>query len=327
MLFRFAYYFIIFATEKYSMKIVFLDAATLGETSLAPIEELGELVKYPTSSPEEALKRVSEAEVLIINKVKVTDSLMEAAPKLKLICEAATGVNNIDLEAAERRGIPVKNVVSYSTDSVVQVTFTHILNLLCRPEAFDAEIKDGRYSASGLFTDVSDPFEELAGSTIGIIGMGAIGSRVALVARAFGMKVIYYSTSGTSHCTDYPSVSLDELLRTSDIVSIHSPLNSRTAGLIGKAELEMMKPSAILVNVARGGIVDEKALSDAVGNGIIAGAAVDVFTTEPLPSDHPFLHCSRPERLKLSPHIAWASKNALDRLVKGIAENIKCVSN
>jgi len=305
------------------MKIVFLDAATLGGTSLEPIAVLGELVTYPTSTPEEALQRVADAEVLIINKVRVTDELMSAAPHLKLICESATGVNNIDIEAAGRRGIPVRNVAGYSTDSVVQLAFTQILALVSDPERFDKEVKDGSYSRSGLFTDVSKPFTELAGKTMGIIGMGNIGSRVASVAAAFGMKVVYYSTSGTSHCTDYPSISLEELLSTADVVSIHCPLNGRTAGLIGRQQLAMMKPSAILVNMARGGIVDEAALSEAVGNGSIAGAAFDVFTTEPLPEDNPLLHCSRPERLRLTPHVAWASSEALDRLVAGIAANIK----
>ena len=305
------------------MKIVFLDAATLGTTSLEPINELGELITYPVSSYDEALERVSEAEVLIINKVNVTAEMMDRAPRLKLICESATGVNNIDLKAAEQRGIPVRNVAGYSTDAVVQVTFTQILSMMGDMERFDREVKDGSYSRSGLFTDVSSPFSELAGKTIGIIGMGNIGSKVASVAKAFGMEVIYYSTSGTAHCTDYPCVSLPELLGMADIVSIHAPLNERTKGLISIDELKMMKPTSLIINVARGGIVIEKDLAEAVGNGTIAGAAVDVFTQEPLPLDHPFLHCSRPERLRLTPHIAWASSEALDRLVAGVADNIR----
>ena len=305
------------------MKIVFLDADTLGNTSLDPIKALGELVCYPDSSQEEALDRVSDAEILIVNKVKVTSALMDAATNLRLICEAATGVNNIDLEAAGERGIPVRNVAGYSTDSVAQLTFCQILSLICGADRFDREVKDGSYSRSGMFTDVSQPFSELSGKTLGIIGMGTIGSRVAGIARAFGMEVIYYSTSGTSHCTEYPSVTLDELLTTSDVVSLHCPLNERTRGLIGMRELGMMKPTAIIANAARGGIIDEQALSDAVGSGIIAGAAVDVFTSEPVPESHPLLHCSRPDRLRLTPHVAWASSEALDRLVKGIADNIK----
>ena len=304
------------------MRIVFLDASTLGAASLEPISALGELVCYPYSSPQEALERVKEAEILIINKVKVTAELMDAAPNLRLICEAATGVNNIDLEAAAQRGIPVKNVAGYSTDSVVQLTFALILNLLCRTAEYDAYVKSGEYSASPIFTEVSRPFMELAGKTMGIVGMGTIGQRVAKAAEAFGMKVIYFSTSGTSHCKDYPSVSIEELMTSSDIVSIHAPLNARTNGLIKARELSMMRPEAIVINIGRGGIVDEKALADAISEGRIAGAGLDVFTREPLPADNPLLHTAHPEKLSFTPHIGWASREALDRLVQGIASNI-----
>ena len=305
------------------MKIVFLDSATLGDTSLAPIASLGELVTYPTSTPEEALERVAEAEVLIINKVKVTETLLAAAPRLRLVCEAATGVNNIDLAAAERRGIPVRNVAGYSTDAVAQLSFTQILNLSVNPARFDAYVKDGSYSCSGLFTEVSSPYPELAGKILGIIGMGTIGQRVAQIAGAFGMQVAYFSTSGTSHCQDYPSLSLNALLECSDVVSIHCPLNPRTAGLIGYEQLCRMKKTAIIVNMARGGIIEESALARAISEERIAGAAVDVFTTEPLPADHPLLHTTHPERLRLTPHVAWASQEALKRLVSGIADNIR----
>ena len=290
------------------MKIVFLDAATMGNVSFDAIERFGELSLYPLSSPEEALERVADCDVLIINKVKVTKELIDAAPRLRLICEAATGVNNIDLAYAQEKGIPVRNVAGYSTDSVVQCTFMHIL--------------DGRYSGSGIFTEASVSYHELSGKTMGIIGMGNIGSRVARVAEAFGMKVCYFSTSGTSHCKEYPSLPLGELLKTSDIVSIHAPYNERTAGLIGAAELSLMKPTSILVNMGRGGIVDEKALAEAVDAGSIAGAALDVFVSEPLPQDSPLLHVSHPERFSFSPHIAWASEEARQRLTDLIAENI-----
>lgn len=173
------------------MEIVFLDAATIGDTSLEPIERLGHLTCWPTSTPEEALSRVRDCEVLIINKIKVTAELLDASEKLKLVCEAATGTNNIDMKECERRGIPVKNVAGYSTDSVVQETFMHMLTLAGNGPYFDRKVKSGEYSASGLFTDVTKPFIELAGKTLGIIGMGAIGSKVALVGKAFGMKIIY----------------------------------------------------------------------------------------------------------------------------------------
>ena len=304
------------------MKIVFLDAATLGDTPLTPISALGDLVCYGNSTAEEALQRVNDCEVLIVNKVKVGRELLAAAPALRLVCEAATGVNNIDLVACAERNIPVRNVAGYSTDSVVQATFMHLLSLFGDAPYFDAKVKSGDYSRSGLFTDVSRPFIELTGKTLGIVGMGTIGQQVARIATAFGMRVIYYSTSGTGHCKDYPSVELDALLSDSDAVSIHAPLNERTAGLIGAAELAKMKPSAFLVNMGRGGIVDEQALVDAVDGGTIAGAALDVFTQEPLPLDHPFLHSRRPDRFRFTPHTAWASEEARLRLVSLIAGNI-----
>lgn len=305
------------------LRIVFLDAATMGDVSFEAISSLGSFTSYPTSDRAEALERVKDCDVLIINKIKVDKELIDAAPNLKLICEAATGVNNIDLAYAESEGIPVKNVAGYSTDSVVQTTFLVILALVGKVNGFDSFVKSGEYSRSGLFTNVSNVFTELSGKRMGIIGMGNIGSKVAKVASAFGMEVCYFSTSGTSHCTEYPSLSLDELLATSDVVSIHAPLNERTRGLIGAAQLRMMKPSAYIVNMGRGGIVDEAALAGAVDAGVIAGAGLDVFVTEPLPADNPLLMVRHPERLILTPHVAWASREARNRLVEMIAANIR----
>lgn len=304
------------------MKIVFLDAATMGDVSFDPIREKGELVLYDSSNAEEARERVVDCDVLIVNKIVVDKTLIDSAPRLRLICEAATGVNNIDVGYAWKRGIPVRNAVGYSTDSVVQSTFMHILSLMGNAPYFDAAVKSGHYSKSGIFTDVSVAWNELSGKTIGVIGMGNIGRKVARVAEAFGMRVVYYSTSGTSHCAEYPSLSLKELLEVSDVVSIHAPLNERTRGLIGEEELSLMKPSAFLVNAGRGGIVDEAALARAVDEGTIAGAALDVFAIEPLPSDSPLLKVSHPQRLRFSPHVAWASVEARERLVRQIAENI-----
>jgi glycerate dehydrogenase len=248
--------------------------------------------------------------------------MMDAAPKLHLICEAATGVNNIDLKAAEQRGIPVRNVAGYSTDSVVQETFMHILSLLGNAPYFDEVVKSGKYSASGLFTDTSHPFIEITGKTMGIIGMGNIGGKVAKIAEAFGMKVIYFSTSGTGHCTDYPSVTLETLMTESDVISIHAPYNSRTAGLVGEKELRMMKKSAFIVNMGRGGIIDETALAHVIDEDLIGGAALDVFVTEPVPADNPLLHTRHPEKFRFTPHTAWASVEARERLEKSIADNI-----
>lgn len=305
------------------MKIIFLDAATMGDTSFEPIARLGELVCYESSTPEQALERVQDCEVLIVNKVKVTPQLIDAAKNLKLICESATGVNNIDIDYAAAKGIPVRNAVGYSTTTVVQATFMHILTLVSKAPYFDDCVKSGRYSQMGMFTDVSVNWWELAGKTIGIIGMGNIGSRVAKVAEAFGMNVCYFSTSGTSHNKEYPSVTLKELLKNSDIVSIHAPLNERTSGLIGEKELKLMKSSAYLINMGRGGIAVEEDLAEAVDEGVIAGAGLDVYVTEPLPADNCFLRMSHPERMSLAPHVGWASQQARERLMAQVAQNIE----
>ena len=305
------------------MKIAFLDAATMGDVSFEPFEKLGDFTRYENSTPEEARERVRDLDVLLINKVIVDKELIDSAPNLKLICIAATGVNNIDVEYAASKGIPVRNAVGYSTDSVVQTTFMHIFSLVGGAPYFDESVKSGSYSRSGMFTDTKWNWWELAGKTIGIIGMGNIGQKVARIAEAFGMKVCYYSTSGTGHCKDYPCLSLEELLKTSDIVSVHAPLNERTLNLIGKEQLSMMKSQAYLVNVGRGAIIVEEDLAQAVDDGVIAGAGVDVFVTEPLPESHPYLRMRHPERMRLSPHIAWASIEARDRLIGIMAENIQ----
>lgn len=305
------------------MKIAFLDAATMGNVSFEPFESLGEFVRYENSTPEEARERVRDLDVLLINKVLVDKELIDSAPGLKLICIAATGVNNIDVEYATSKGIPVRNAVGYSTDSVVQSTFMHILSLVGGAPYFDHSVKSGTYSRSGMFTDPNWNWWELAGKTIGIIGLGNIGKKVARIAEAFGMKICYFSTSGTVHCKDYPSVSLEELLKVSDIVSIHAPLNERTRNLIGKEQLALMKPTAYLVNMGRGAIVIERDLAEAVDAGVIAGAGIDVFVIEPIPEDHPYLHMKHPERMRFAPHVAWASMEARQRLIGIMADNVR----
>ncbi|MDO4758144.1 MAG: D-2-hydroxyacid dehydrogenase [Rikenellaceae bacterium] len=307
------------------MKIVFLDRASLGDASLKPIEALGELVCYDTTSPEACVARIADAEVIITNKVRIFRPEMEAAPHLKLICIAATGMNNVDLEAARERGIEVKNVAGYSTESVVQTTFAHLLTLVGRLPYFDQRVKSGEYSQGSLFTDMGRSFWELNGKRMGIIGLGTIGRRVAELSEAFGMEVVYYATSGRPHDDHFRAVSLEELLSTSDVVSIHAPLNERTAGLIAAKELQQMRPSAILLNAGRGGIVDEAALAEALNRGEIAGAGLDVYCQEPLPATSPLLRIKEPERISLTPHTAWASAEARARLVAGIAENIKSI--
>ena len=305
------------------MKIVFLDAITMGDTSLEEIAALGEFDIYPSSTPEEARERVKDADVALLNKVVVDKAFLDAAPKLKLVCEAGTGINNIDVALCKERGVIVRNVAAYSTDSVAQIAWMHILNLSGRAFHYQRFVQEGYYSRNVVHVDYRHPFTELSGKTLGIVGMGAIGQKVASIGKAFGMKVIYYSTSGTSHCTEYPSVSLEYLLADSDVISIHAPYNERTAGLIGYRQLQQMKRSAFLVNTGRGGIAVEEDLARALDEGLIAGAALDVYVKEPLPADSPLMKLQHPERLLLTPHIAWYSQEARARLAHGMAENIK----
>ena len=305
------------------MKIVFLDSISMGDASLEEMAALGELVCYPTSTAQEARERVRDADVACINKEIVDQAFLDAAPKLRLICEAGTGINNIDVKLCEQRGVIVRNVAAYSTDSVAQTAWMHILNLAGRAFHYQNFVRSGAYSKNPVHVDYAHPFMELAGKTLGIVGMGAIGRKVAAIGQAMGMKIIYYSTSGTSHCKDYPSVSLQELLEKADVISIHAPYNEKTAGLIGYEQFKQMKPSAFLVNTGRGGIVVEADLARALDEGLIAGAALDVYSKEPLPADSPLLHLVHPERLLFSPHIAWYSREARARLAHEMAENIR----
>lgn len=305
------------------MKIVFLDASTLGaDADLSPLKNKGSLTVYDHTPPEFVKKRIAGAEVVIVNKVLITKDIIDSSPTLKRICVAATGVNNVDTTYANSRGIQVLNVSGYSTKSVTQITFSSLLSLASHIATHNTAVKSGEYTRGGIFTWLGAPFFELSGKSMGIIGMGTIGQEVALVATALGMEVNYFSTSGTSHCKTYPSLTLDEILSISDVISIHSPLNEKTLGLIGKNELEKMKRTAYLVNMGRGGIVNEQELADAIDNETITGAAVDVFSIEPLPFDHPFLSVKKSDRLILTPHIAWTSIEARQKLIEGIAANI-----
>lgn len=311
------------------LKIVFLDAQTLGsDISLAPVSDLGDYVSYPFTKPEDVFERIAGFDVVITNKVWMGKEQIDASPALKLICVAATGTNNVDTAYAASKGIPVRNAVDYSTESVTQVTWMHILNLVGKARYFDDYVKDGSYSTSGCFTNATVPFFELRGKTYGTVGLGNIGSRVARVAEAFGMKVLYYPTSGKPHSDRYEAdTDLDSFLSRCDVVSVHCPLNERTNGLIGYGQLARMNRSAVIVNMGRGGIVVEADLARALDEGLIAGAATDVFTKEPLPSGHPYLKMRHPERLLLTPHIGWASREARICLVDKIAANIKDIFN
>lgn len=306
------------------MNIVVLDKSTLGEVkALEELTSFGEVSFYATTSPDEVVSRIAHADVVITNKVVIDENIMKSSPNLKLICVAATGINNIDLDAAERFGITVKNVAGYSTKSVAQHTFTLLLALVGQLSYYDNYVKEGAYANSPIFTHIDKPYWELSGKVMGIIGLGNIGREVANVAKAFGMEVVYYSTSGKNSTSDYKRVGLNELLSLSDVVTIHAPLNDATKNLIDTKELRMMKASAILLNNGRGGIINEEALIKALNNKIIYAAGLDVLEQEPIRQKHSVVNLEDPSRLIITPHIAWASQEARETLVQGIISNIK----
>ena len=305
-------------------RIVFLDAASVEDLPVfRQFEELGDFTSYSLTPPERLVERARDAEVVIINKVNLTGEVIRQLPKLKLICVAATGVNNVDKDAAAERDIPIRNVADYSTESVAQLTITALIAMAMDLPYLNDAVYSGEYSQAKDFTMWRHPFYELKGMTFGIVGMGNIGRRVAELATAFGARVVYHSISGTDHDVPYPRLELNELLETSRVVSIHCALSEQTKGLIGYAELQRMSDSAYLVNVARGGIVVEADLVRAIDAGEVAGAAVDVFTEEPLPADHPYLSVKNRHRLLLTPHIGWASVEARTTLLERIMDNIR----
>ena len=305
------------------LKIVFLDAASMGaDVSLEPIAQLGAFTAYPTSQPGEVAGRISDANIIITNKVRIFQPEIDGAPKLKLICVAATGTDNVERSYALSKNIPVKNVAGYSTDSVAQITFAHLLYLVTHLPYYNHYVHCGAYAESAAASHLGPRFAELKGKRLGIIGLGTIGQKVASIAVAFGMEVVYYATSGVKHSEDYPCLSLTALLETSDVVSIHAPLNDRTRNLIAMEALRLMKPTALLINMGRGGIVNEADLVQALNENIIAGAGVDVFSKEPVPHGHPYFGVKDQQRLLLTPHIAWTSIEARTLLVKKIASNI-----
>lgn len=305
-------------------KICILDARTLGsDADLSALQTFGEVTVYDTTDPEQVVERIKDCEIIISNKVVLNRSNLQHAPQVKLICVAATGTNNVDLEYTRSKNITVTNVAGYSTHSVVQHTFAMLFYLLESLPYYDDYVKSGQYAQSKIFTHLDRPFWELKGKTWGIIGLGTIGQAVANVARSFGCQVIYYSTSGANRNPDYSRADLPELLQTADIVSIHAPLNERTFNLLNYEHLQLMKSDAILLNLGRGGIVNEADLARALDEGIIAGAALDVLEREPIESENPLLKIKQPDRLFITPHIAWASREARETLVKGVVNNIE----
>lgn len=305
------------------MRIVFLDQGTLGKMPAnEKLAALGKYVTYEFTPSAEVVERSKGADVIITNKKQMSREVMSSLPDLKLICISATGMNNVDLQAAAELGITVKNVAGYSTASVTQVTFALLFELMCKVHSFDEYVKDGRYSVSNSFTRINPSFDELAGKVFGVVGLGAIGRNVAGVAKAFGAEVVYYSTSGANNNADYRRVEMDELLRKSDVISIHAPLNEQTNNLFDYKELSQMKPTSILVNVGRGGIVNEAALARAIDEKLIGGVCLDVFTKEPILKENPLLAIKNMDRVVFTPHIAWASLQARERLMELVYQNI-----
>jgi len=299
------------------MKIVFLDAQTLGDVDFERFKRFGEVEIYQTTPKDKTLERVKDADIVVTNKVVIDKEIMDNSG-IKFIQIAATGMNNVDLEYARKKGILVKNVAGYSTNSVVQQTFALVLGLLNKVCYFDEYTRE-KYPKSEIFTHIRNWFE-INGKRWGIIGLGTIGREVAKIARAFGAEVVYYSTSGKNNSDEYKRVDLKELMKTSDIISIHAPLNENTKDLIKEKELLMMKEGAVIVNLGRGGIINEKDLAKVLeSKNILVG--LDVFEKEPINADNPLLKFK--EKTLLSPHIAWTSIEARNKLMDGIYKNIE----
>lgn len=303
-------------------KIVFLDEYSIAGRDLTKITSQGEYTAYENTAKEDVVERLRGADIAITNKVVIDGEAMRQLPDLKLICVAATGMNNVDLNAAAELGIVVKNAVGYSTSSVAETTLASALALARNIVYFNEYFHDGRYSTADRAFCYDRLTFEIRGKRWGIIGLGNIGREVARLATAFGCEVRYFSTSGTKREEAYPAMELKELLEWSDIVSVHSPLNERTRNLVGREELRMMKPSAIIINVARGGIINEAALAEALNERWIAAAALDVFSVEPL-RESPLYDIKDRYRLLASPHNAWSAAEAIDRLIDCVADNIR----
>lgn len=300
------------------MKIVFLDALSVGNVDFKNIEEEGELIKYNLTSKEEVFERIADAEIIITNKVYIGKEEIEAAPKLKLICVSATGYNNIDIQAAREAGVVVVNAAGYSTESVAQHVFAMILEIYTSLSKYDRAVKEGKWGKSPLFTMNDYPSFELSGKTLGIIGYGEIGKRVQKIAEAFGIKVIIAeSRSGKSENSF--RVPFDTVLKESDIITIHTPLTESTRDMISDREFGLMKKTGVIINTARGGIINENALYTALKDGKIYGAATDVMVSEPPVNGSPLFEL---ENIVITPHTAWAATESRQKLIEIISENI-----
>lgn len=305
------------------MNIVFLEKLSLGtDIDLAMFEEFGNVTYYDLTSNDEVAGRIKDADIIIANKAPMNAETLKDASNLKLICLTATGTNNIDFEYTNSRGIEVKNVKGYSTMSVAQHTFALLFYLYEHMNKYDSYVKEGKYCLAPLFSVFDYPFFELDKKTWGIVGLGAIGRKVANIAKSFGCNVIYYSTTGKNDDSEFKRVEFEELLRDSDIISIHAPLTDDTLNLFGEEEFKLMKKTAYLINVGRGPIVNEQALYDALVNDEIMAAGLDVLVTEPMSENNPLLQIKDSSKLIITPHIGWATFEARSRCVKNTYENV-----
>lgn len=306
------------------MKLVVLERNSVGtDIDVSGFERFGEVVYYPNTTAEDTAERIGDADIVIANKVPLNESTLDKAVNVKLICLFATGFDNVDLEYCKSRGIKVANVVKYCTPAVAQHTLLLAMMLSEKIAFYDEYVKSGAYSAQDRFSNFDRAFSELEGKTWGIVGMGTIGHKVAALAEAFGCHVIFYSASGRSSCTEYKRVELDTLLKESDILSLHCPLTERTRNLINKEAFDKMKKTAILVNVARGPVVNTQDLYDALMEEKIAGAGLDVLEKEPMEVTNPLGQIKDSTKLVITPHMSWASTESRIRLVEEVAKNIE----
>lgn len=303
------------------MKIALLDTGTLGDDiSTDLFSALGEVVSYRSTAAEEVATHIGDADVVIINKVKLNAQNLASAKNLALICLAATGYDNVDLAYCRQRGIAVCNVVGYSTQSVAQVTLAMALTLITHLREYEDFVRSGAYTERGIANALTPVYHEIYGKTWGIVGFGNIGKQVGTVARALGCRVL---VNKRTPIADWECVELDELCRTADILSIHTPLNDSTRNLLDEAHIAMLKKDAIVINVARGAVTDEAALAKALLEGRIGALGVDVYSTEPFPADHPFQSIRHLKNVSMTPHMAWGGHETRVRLMDEIAENIR----
>ena len=303
------------------MRIVLLDIATLGDDiSLDMFDALGEVSKYSMTAPDKVVERIADAEVVVVNKIKMTAEVLKNTENLKLICVTATGFDNIDLDYCRKNNIAVCNVTAYSTDSVMQLTVSMAMSLTMHLREFDDYVKTGEYTKSGVQNYLKPSFNEFGSMTWGVIGLGNIGKRVAEAAKALGAEVIAYKRTPDN---EYNCVDIDTLCKRADIISIHTPLNKNTENLINKQRIALMKKNAVVINVARGKVMDEEAAAEAVLNGQIGGLGVDVYSTEPLPENHPYTRLYGSKNVILTPHMAWGAYEARIRCMEEIKKNIE----